>query len=217
MFTAQGPSIDECFVLGTDPSAVPLDARGRDICPCISAYNVGTSLHMDVMTTEPSFQFYSGDSINVAQIQARDGYEEKMPRRGFELYHIAMLHASSACAVATANPIPLPDPLMMAVLLHKENRSSIEPPSTTCLSLWMKRPPLSGFKGEDMMDAIDVNSTRKRSLRGEVHLSRRVDFNRVRLPLLWTLRMCNVSVCSRVKKLAVAECGNPVTGAVDWR
>jgi aldose 1-epimerase len=82
MLTAQRPSIDECFMLDTDSSAVSLDTRGRDLCLCISAYNAGTNLHMEVMTTELSFQFYSGDGINVAQIQVGDCHEEQVPRRG---------------------------------------------------------------------------------------------------------------------------------------
>jgi aldose 1-epimerase len=81
-FTAQGPSIDECFVLDTDPSAVPLDTRGRDLRLCISAHNAGTNLHMEVKTTEPSFQFYSGDGINVAPVQVGGCHEEKAPHRG---------------------------------------------------------------------------------------------------------------------------------------
>jgi aldose 1-epimerase len=84
LFTETGPAIDQCFVLDTDIGSVPLDTRARPLRKCVSMYHAGTKTHLDVETTEPSFQFYSGDGIDVAEIPGGKGVEgaPEVPRRG---------------------------------------------------------------------------------------------------------------------------------------
>lgn len=81
-FGSLGPSIDECFVLDENPSSVPLDTRGRQLRRCVAAYCPETRIHLEVTTTEPSFQFYSGDGINVPAIPDRGDGHGAVPARG---------------------------------------------------------------------------------------------------------------------------------------
>lgn len=60
------PDIDHCFLVDTDPANVPLDTRKRPLKPLISAYHPVTKIHLDVASTEPSFQLYTGKYINAA-------------------------------------------------------------------------------------------------------------------------------------------------------
>ena len=60
------PDIDHCFVVDTDTSKMPLDTRKRQLKPLISVSHPKTNLHLDVFSTEPSFQFYLGQHVEVA-------------------------------------------------------------------------------------------------------------------------------------------------------
>lgn len=57
------PDIDHCFVVDTDLSDFVLDTRGRPLKPLISVSHPKTKLHLEVFSTEPSFQFYTGKHI----------------------------------------------------------------------------------------------------------------------------------------------------------
>ncbi|KIW89193.1 uncharacterized protein Z519_10045 [Cladophialophora bantiana CBS 173.52] len=63
---ATEPDIDHCFVIDTDTSYLPLDTRPRQLKPLISVSHPRTKLHLDVFSTEPCFQFYTGKHIKAA-------------------------------------------------------------------------------------------------------------------------------------------------------
>ncbi|KAL2431197.1 Bifunctional protein gal10 [Exophiala dermatitidis] len=77
---ATEPDIDHCFIVDTDASHIPLDTRPRPLQPLISAAHPGTKLHLDVFSTEPSFQFYTGKYIDVP---ATANTPARGPRAGF--------------------------------------------------------------------------------------------------------------------------------------
>ncbi|KAH7370150.1 putative bifunctional protein gal10 [Rhexocercosporidium sp. MPI-PUGE-AT-0058] len=79
------PDIDDCFVV--DPSlasSIPLDTRSSPLTKLVSAYHPETKIHLEVLSTEPAFQFYTGKYIDVAEIAEEGGKVEKRgPRAGF--------------------------------------------------------------------------------------------------------------------------------------
>lgn len=77
---ATAPDIDHCFVLDTDIDNIPLDTRQRPLKALISAFHPGTNLHLDIFSTEPTFQFYTGKFINTA---ATAETPARGPRAGF--------------------------------------------------------------------------------------------------------------------------------------
>lgn len=81
-FTKASPAIDDCFVLDTDITAVPLDTRGRSLRRYVTMSHARTGITLEGFTTEPSFQFYSGDGIDVA---AAKGQDRRGPRSGIAL------------------------------------------------------------------------------------------------------------------------------------
>ncbi|KAK5456863.1 hypothetical protein LTS15_004643 [Exophiala xenobiotica] len=76
----QEPDIDHCFVVDTDTHDLPLDTRQRPLKPLISVSHPKTKLHLDILSTEPSFQFYTGRHINQA---ATGDTPARGPRAGF--------------------------------------------------------------------------------------------------------------------------------------
>lgn len=77
---AKEPNIDHCFVLNTDPSSVPLDTRSEPLRLNLQAHHAGSGVHLDVLSTEPTFQVYTGDGINVPEV---NGKPARGPRAGF--------------------------------------------------------------------------------------------------------------------------------------
>ncbi|KAI5790716.1 aldose 1-epimerase [Peziza echinospora] len=81
LLTVTEPDIDDCFILNPEPSTIPLDTRSLPLKTAVQAFNPETKLHLEVMTTEPAFQFYTGKYIG---IEARkDGSPERVARAGF--------------------------------------------------------------------------------------------------------------------------------------
>jgi aldose 1-epimerase len=78
--TSTGPSVDHCFTLAADPSAVPIDTRSSPLNLNLAAHHKGSGVHLEVLSTEPAFQFYTGDGIDVAAI---DGLPARGNRAGF--------------------------------------------------------------------------------------------------------------------------------------
>jgi aldose 1-epimerase len=72
-FDAKGPVIDDCFVLDNDVAGVPLDTRQRPMRHAVTLKHPRTGLQLEVTTTEPSFQFYTGDNIDIPQIITASG------------------------------------------------------------------------------------------------------------------------------------------------
>ncbi|KFH48279.1 Bifunctional protein-like protein [Hapsidospora chrysogenum ATCC 11550] len=66
--TATGPDVDHCFTLAEDPSSVPLDTRSQPLRRNLAAHHPSTGIHLEVLSTEPSFQFYTGKHIDVPAV-----------------------------------------------------------------------------------------------------------------------------------------------------
>jgi aldose 1-epimerase len=73
------PVIDNCFVLksSTDPSKIPLDTRKHPLELLGSFHHPESGIHLEALSTEPAFQFYTGDHIDVP------GKPSYGPRAGF--------------------------------------------------------------------------------------------------------------------------------------
>ena len=75
------PDIDDCFVV--DPSkasSIPLDTRSSPLTKLVAAYHPESKIHLEVLSTEPAFQFYTGKYIDVPAV---DGVPARGPRAGF--------------------------------------------------------------------------------------------------------------------------------------
>lgn len=73
------PAFDHCFVMDTDSSNIPLDTRQRPLKRLCQFYHPNTSIHLEVLSSEPAFQFYTGSFINVPAV---DGVPSRGPRSG---------------------------------------------------------------------------------------------------------------------------------------
>ncbi|KAK2595553.1 hypothetical protein QQS21_006727 [Conoideocrella luteorostrata] len=67
--TATEPQIDNCFTKVTDPASVPIDTRSQPLTCDLAASHSKTGIHLEVLSTEPSFQFYTGDFTNVPAVE----------------------------------------------------------------------------------------------------------------------------------------------------
>jgi aldose 1-epimerase len=76
------PDIDDCFVV--DPSkpssSIPLDTRSEPLTKLVAAHHPETKIHLEVSSTEPAFQFYTGKYIDVAAVE---GVAARGARSGF--------------------------------------------------------------------------------------------------------------------------------------
>lgn len=59
------PDLDLCFVMNTQAQAIPLDTRGRELKKLINAFHPESGTHLEVFSTEPAFQFYTGKYLDV--------------------------------------------------------------------------------------------------------------------------------------------------------
>jgi len=74
------PIFDHCFILPDDPEPT-IDTRKYPLRDCAHLFNEDTRVNLLVSTTEPCFQFYTGDGINV-KAKGEDG-QLFGPRAGF--------------------------------------------------------------------------------------------------------------------------------------
>jgi aldose 1-epimerase len=74
------PDVDDCFVANTDGSNIPIDTRSSPLQKLVSAYHPESKIHLEVHSTEPGFQFYTGKYIDVPAV---DGLPARGPRSGF--------------------------------------------------------------------------------------------------------------------------------------
>ncbi|KAF5010683.1 hypothetical protein FDECE_3143 [Fusarium decemcellulare] len=74
------PSIDHCFVVNTEPASVPLDTRKEPLTLDLKAHHAGSGINLEVLSTEPTFQVYTGGGIDVPAV---DGQPARGPRAGF--------------------------------------------------------------------------------------------------------------------------------------
>lgn len=73
--------MDDCFVLDdATASSVPLDTRSRPLTRLVAAHHPSTGIHLEVYSTEPAFQFYTGKYIDVPAV---GGAAARAPRSGF--------------------------------------------------------------------------------------------------------------------------------------
>jgi aldose 1-epimerase len=66
--TSKGPDVDHCFTLTDSPGSVPIDTRHQPLARNLIAHHPGTGIHLEVLSTEPSFQFYTGHGTNVPAV-----------------------------------------------------------------------------------------------------------------------------------------------------
>jgi aldose 1-epimerase len=73
------PDIDDCFVLPNSQTC-PIDTRSSPLTKLVTAYHPTTKIHLEVLSTEPAFQFYTGKYIDVPAVE---GVEARGARSGF--------------------------------------------------------------------------------------------------------------------------------------
>lgn len=62
------------------PKAVPIDTRSEPLRRAVAAFHPDTAIHLEVLTTEPAFQFYTGKYIDVPAVE---GAPARGVRSGF--------------------------------------------------------------------------------------------------------------------------------------
>ncbi|KAL8420698.1 hypothetical protein RB594_003479 [Gaeumannomyces avenae] len=62
------PDIDDCFIANERPSSVPVDTRSQPLVRHVHASHPDSGIHLEVLSTEPAFQFYTGKYIDVPQV-----------------------------------------------------------------------------------------------------------------------------------------------------
>ncbi|PNY28858.1 Bifunctional protein gal10 [Tolypocladium capitatum] len=77
---ATEPNVDSCFTVAADPSSVPIDTRSQPLVCDLSAHHPKTGIHLEVLSTEPSFQFYTGHYTDVPAVE---GAPARGSRSGF--------------------------------------------------------------------------------------------------------------------------------------
>lgn len=63
------PAFDNCFTTTATPTSVPLDTRKQPLQLHLAASHPKTGIHLQVLSTEPSFQFYTGDFTDVPAVE----------------------------------------------------------------------------------------------------------------------------------------------------
>ncbi|KAH7085681.1 galactose mutarotase-like domain-containing protein [Paraphoma chrysanthemicola] len=76
----QEPDIDHCFVVNTDANNIPIDTRSQPLEKLASFYHSESKIHLEVSSTEPTFQFYTGKHIDVPAVE---GLPARKSRSGF--------------------------------------------------------------------------------------------------------------------------------------
>lgn len=74
------PAVDHCFITNPDPTSVPIDTRDLPLGLNITAHHPKTGIHLEVLSTEPAFQFYTGEFIDVPAV---DGAPARVKRAAF--------------------------------------------------------------------------------------------------------------------------------------
>jgi aldose 1-epimerase len=74
------PDIDDCFVVNESPATIPMDTRSLSLEKLVTAYHPESKVHLEVFSTEPAFQFYTGKYIDVPAV---DGVPARGARSGF--------------------------------------------------------------------------------------------------------------------------------------
>ncbi|KAF2964136.1 hypothetical protein GQX73_g9422 [Xylaria multiplex] len=79
---AQEPDIDDCFVVdaSASPDSVPIDTRTQPLVALVKAHHPESKIHLEVHSTEPAFQYYTGKYIDVPAVE---GAPARGARSGF--------------------------------------------------------------------------------------------------------------------------------------
>jgi aldose 1-epimerase len=77
---AKEPAFDNCFTTATDPASVPVDTRSEPLQLHLAASHPKSGIHLQVLSTEPAFQFYTGDFTDVPAVE---GAPARGPRSAF--------------------------------------------------------------------------------------------------------------------------------------
>lgn len=77
---AVDPDIDDCFVVNTDSKTIPIDTRNEKLVKLVEAHHPDSKVHLEVYSTEPAFQFYTGKYIDVPEVP---GAPARGKRSGF--------------------------------------------------------------------------------------------------------------------------------------
>lgn len=73
------PAIDHCFILNNRPESVAIETRQQPLQKLCEMQHLGSKIKLEVHSTEPAFQFYTGQYIDVP---ALDGAPAIGPRSG---------------------------------------------------------------------------------------------------------------------------------------
>lgn len=73
------PDVDHCFIMDKDAGNVPVDTRSRQASRLMAMSHPGTGIHVEVYSTDPAFQFYTGKHISVP---ASEHGPQRGPRSG---------------------------------------------------------------------------------------------------------------------------------------
>lgn len=74
------PDFDDCFVVNESPETVALDTRPEPLRKLVTAFHPESKVHLEVHSTEPAFQFYTGKYIDVPEV---NGVPARPARSGF--------------------------------------------------------------------------------------------------------------------------------------
>jgi len=74
------PAFDHCLVMNTEAAQIPLDTREGPMTKLCSFYHPSTKIYFEISSTEPAFQFYTGQFVDV---KASEHTPAVGPRSGF--------------------------------------------------------------------------------------------------------------------------------------
>ncbi|KAB8293080.1 hypothetical protein EYC80_007439 [Monilinia laxa] len=74
------PNVDDCFIVDAKSESIPLDTRSSPLTTLVKASHPETGIQLEVLSTEPAFQFYTGKYIDVPAVE---GLEARGARSGF--------------------------------------------------------------------------------------------------------------------------------------
>ncbi|KIH93037.1 aldose 1-epimerase [Sporothrix brasiliensis 5110] len=89
---ATDPDVDDCFIVNDKPTTVPIDTRGEPLTRHLAAHHPNTGIHLEVLSTEPAFQFYTGKYIDVPAV---GGLPARVARSAFCLEPSRYVNASN--------------------------------------------------------------------------------------------------------------------------
>ncbi|QIX00912.1 hypothetical protein AMS68_006429 [Peltaster fructicola] len=65
---SEEPDVDHCFIFNDKPKTVQLDTRSQQLEKLCEFRHSNTGIHLEALSTEPAFQFYTGKYIDVPAV-----------------------------------------------------------------------------------------------------------------------------------------------------